>query len=183
MNNTTLQNINALGLLGLSIILIVALVLQLVWNELPCPLCLLQRVGFCFVMYGLFLNIKHGLSIKHYGIALLGAVFGGIASLRQVSLHVIPGTPPYGSAIFGFHFYTWAFILFGVTIIIISLLMILQKSEAQESFKGISHFNNLIGLIAMISIFVTLIATFIECGPFQCPDNPVSYWLIDLLSS
>ena len=40
----------------------------------------------------------------------------GSASLRQISLHVVPGTGSYGSALFGMHFYTWAFVGYGALI-------------------------------------------------------------------
>ena len=83
-----------------------------VLNELPCPLCLLQRIGFVMVAFGFMLNVVYGPQSRHYGVILIGALYGVATSLRQVSLHVIPGTPGYGSPILGMHYYTWAFVLF-----------------------------------------------------------------------
>ena len=57
MLNALVRNINALGLLGVAFILGMGLVMQVVLDELPCPLCLLQRVGFALLMYGFMLNI------------------------------------------------------------------------------------------------------------------------------
>ncbi|WP_155049738.1 disulfide bond formation protein B [Piscirickettsia salmonis] len=52
---------NALLLCALSILLIMAFYFQLTRNELPCPLCLLQRL--CFIGLGsvALLNIIYGL--------------------------------------------------------------------------------------------------------------------------
>ena len=101
MNRDHINVLNILGLLGLSFVLLMGLVLQVVLNELPCPLCLLQRIGFVMVMFGFMLNVKYGAAQRHYGVILLGALFGAATALRQISLHVIPGTPAYGSPIFG----------------------------------------------------------------------------------
>ena len=41
-------------------VLTAALVMQFVFGELPCPLCLLQRVALVGVAYGLLLNLRFG---------------------------------------------------------------------------------------------------------------------------
>ena len=65
MNRDYINILNILGLFGLSVILLMGLVLQIVLNELPCPLCLLQRIGFVMVMFGLMLNVKYGATQRH----------------------------------------------------------------------------------------------------------------------
>ena len=104
MNNKKITIFNTLGLLGITVVLLMGSILQVSLNELPCPLCLLQRLGFVMVMFGFMLNVVYGTEQRHYGIILIGALFGAATSLRQISLHVIPGTPGYGSAIFGMHY-------------------------------------------------------------------------------
>ena len=99
-----------LSLAGLSLVLLVAFYYQIVLGEFPCPLCLLQRVGFIVAGVAIILNLTRGARPAHYGLMLLAAVVAGSASLRQIALHVIPNTGAYGSALWGFHFYTWAFI-------------------------------------------------------------------------
>ncbi len=59
MNNKNVALLNALGLLGITFVLLMASVLQVVLNELPCPLCLLQRLGFMLVMFGFMLNVVY----------------------------------------------------------------------------------------------------------------------------
>ena len=48
------------ALIGLSLILLVAFYYQLVLGEFPCPLCLLQRVGFVVAGIAAILNLTHG---------------------------------------------------------------------------------------------------------------------------
>ena len=50
--------LNLLGLLGVSLVLLVAFYYQLFLNELPCPLCLLQRGCFVALGIGFALNLS-----------------------------------------------------------------------------------------------------------------------------
>ncbi|GAL07696.1 hypothetical protein JCM19237_934 [Photobacterium aphoticum] len=52
MNPSFVTLLNTLGLLGITVVLLIGFVLQIAWDELPCPLCLLQRIGFGMVMFG-----------------------------------------------------------------------------------------------------------------------------------
>lgn len=102
--------LNRLGLLGISLILAVAFFYQLALGELPCPLCLLQRAGFIAIGMGFLFNLRLGERGSHYAMILVSSLVTGFISIRQVSLHLAPGDPGYGSALFGLHFYTWALI-------------------------------------------------------------------------
>ncbi|NAX20607.1 disulfide bond formation protein B [Vibrio sp. V39_P1S14PM300] len=177
MNRTHVTLLNTLGLLGITVVLMIGFVLQFAWNELPCPLCLLQRIGFAMVMFGFLLNVVYGPQQKHYGVILIGALFGAATALRQVSLHVIPGTPGYGSPILGMHYYTWAFVLFAATILGVALLLMMWKEEWQDARYHMSTVGRFVCLLALAAVALNVIATFAECGPYQCPDNPISYWI------
>src|SRR5699024_1702806 len=103
---------------------------QLVLHELPCPLCLLQRGCLVAVAIGLMLNVRFGASPRHYAMVLLAAVLGGATAGRQVLLHIVPGSGAYGSALFGMHFYTWAFIAFaGVIVYTAFVLYVSPRGE------------------------------------------------------
>ena len=177
MNQNQIIRLNILGLFGMTLVLLIGFVLQFALNELPCPLCLLQRIGFAMVMFGFMLNIKYGVQQRHYGVVLIGALFGAATALRQVSLHVIPGTPGYGSAIFGMHYYTWAFVLFAATILAVAVLMMLWNQAWNNESYQMSKLGRLVCLLALSVVALNVISTFFECGPYQCPDDPVSYWL------
>jgi disulfide bond formation protein DsbB len=184
MNRQTVVTLDILGLLGITCVLLTGIVLQFALGELPCPLCLLQRVGFAAVMFGFMLNVLYGPRQRHYGIILVAALFGAAVALRQISLHVIPGTPGYGSSILGYHFYTWAFIMFALTIAGVALLLLLwnrawdQEAPADER-PAPSVAGKFACLAAMAVVVLVAVLTFVECGPYQCPDNPVSYWMFD----
>jgi disulfide bond formation protein DsbB len=171
--------LNVLGLLGLTAVQIAAYVFQFGLAELPCPLCLLQRVAFAMVSFGFLLNVRYGSQPAHYGIILLSAMYGMIVAGRQTLLHIVPGTGAYGSAIFGLHFYTWAFVLFGATILATAvLLMIDQPTIAPERNRsGWASF----AIVAAIGVTAAnVVSTFVECGPIECPDNPATYWLLQI---
>ena len=48
---------------------------------------------------------------------ILGASMGAAMSMRQILLHIVPGTGSFGNPIFGLHLYTWAFIAFALMIV------------------------------------------------------------------
>ncbi|MDN3609635.1 disulfide bond formation protein B [Vibrio ostreicida] len=177
MNKYQVHWLNLLGLLGMSTILLIGFVLQFALHELPCPLCLLQRVGFVMVTFGFLLNVRFGPQQRHYGIILIGALFGGAAALRQVALHVIPGTPAYGSPIMGLHYYTWAFVLFAATIFAVAILLCMWDQRWQSQGYAMGRVGKFACYLALAVVLLNALGTFAECGPYQCPDNPVSYWL------
>ena len=138
-----LRALNVLGLLALCCVLLFAFYDQFADRDLPCPLCLLQRAGLCAAMYAIMLNVVLGVKPAHYGLLLLAALFGGAVALRQISLHVIPGTPPYGKDLLGFHFYTWAFITFIIMIGLTALLLLIPDqyvSNQDSSPSKLCHY-------------------------------------------
>lgn len=169
--------LNILGLFGLTLVLGAAFVLQFALRELPCPLCLLQRVGISMVMFGFMLNVVYAPRQRHLGIALFGALFGAATSLRQISLHVLPGSPGYGSMLFGYHYYTWAFILFVLVIFGIAMLLMLWDLDWHKEDYSMPKIGLWVCRLAVLIIGINVLASFAECGPFECPDNPMMYWL------
>lgn len=170
---------NTLGLIGLSIVLVVAFYYQLVKFELPCPLCLLQRVGLMLAGCGFLLNIHHKVKNTHYGMVILGCMVTSIVAARQVFLHITPDDLGYGSTFFGLHFYTWAFIISVLCIFAVSFIMIL--SELAHKFKTFSPFPILSKTTSFLFVFLiaaNLISTILECGGGQCADDPVRYELL-----
>ena len=83
--------LNALGLYAIAGILLAAFVMQIVLQELPCPLCLLQRVAFVALAVGPILNLRYGPRPSHDALSLIAAVMGAGFAMRQVLLHIMPG--------------------------------------------------------------------------------------------
>lgn len=172
--------LNMLGLLAVSGVLAFAFADQMIFGDLPCPLCILQRAGFVAAGFGLALNLRFGPRPSHYAITILGAIAGASVSLRQIALHVAPGTGSYGNAFLGLHFYTWAFILF-VAIVIGTACMLLFDRQFAIAEKPPSVLAGLalvtFGLFALLT-FGNGVSTFLECGGGFCPDNPTDYLLL-----
>lgn len=143
--------LNAIGIWAIAIVLLFAFYAEFILASAACPLCLIQRLGFIGVMFGMVLNLLYGIKPRHYSISIGFAIFGGAVALRQVALHVIPGTPTYGSAVLGLHFYTWAFILFVTIIVSLSMLNAISACDSEQqkrNFTQLDHWSQSAILIA-----------------------------------
>src|SRR5260370_16259530 len=110
--------LNALSLYAVALVLAAAFAAQLLLHELPCPLCLLQRIQFAVLAIGPILNIRWGPRPSHYALSLLAACAGAAFSTRQVLLHILPGDAGYGTALFGYHSYPLPLIAFPAAIVL-----------------------------------------------------------------
>jgi disulfide bond formation protein DsbB len=99
--------------LGIAGILTAAMTLQYANHELPCPLCLLERVALFGVCFGVLQNFRHGFSYRNTGYSLLFTVLLLVISVRQSLLDIYPrpGHAYIGSAIFGIHMPVWSIII------------------------------------------------------------------------
>jgi disulfide bond formation protein DsbB len=170
------RTLDTFALAGVCAVLGVAFYYQFALGELPCPLCALQRVGFIVAGVALVLNLRSRYSPAHYGLALLSAVAAGSASLRQIALHVIPNTGSYGSALLGFHFYTWAFVGYGALVAYIGVMLIgghVADDRARAAPPGKAA--RLACWVFMLLAAANAAAFLAECGLGPCPDNPVGY--------
>jgi disulfide bond formation protein DsbB len=61
-------------MLTIAAILTTAMILQYYGGEIPCPLCLLQRVAMFGVCFGIILQFRHGHSARNDGISMLFAL-------------------------------------------------------------------------------------------------------------
>jgi disulfide bond formation protein DsbB len=171
--------LNALGLYGIALVLAAAFVGQFLLNELPCPLCLLQRVQFAMLAIGPILNVRLGPRPRHYALSLLAACAGAVVAARQILLHILPDDPGYGTALLGYHFYTWAFMGFAAAIVAIAVVLLFDSHLHDDSVALP------LGLFATGAVWLVIgltvlnvIATLLECGFGSCPDNPTSYKLL-----
>ncbi len=171
--------LNALGLYAVTLVLVIAFAAQLLLNELPCPLCLLQRIQFAMLAVGPILNLRFGPRPSHYAVSLFTAVAGAAFASRQVLLHIMPGDPGYGSALLGYHYYSWAFIGFSVAIVLIAAVLLFDgqfKEGAPPAAPGAFARAAVWLVIALTALNV--VATLLECGFAACPDNPTFYELL-----
>lgn len=181
MSKVLLPSLTGLGnqvlLLVVNTVLTLAFIDQFYNHDLPCPLCILQRVGFTLIGLMLLLNLRSGAQPAHYGYGILFAVLGLSVSLRQVLLHVAPTDLGYGDTFFHIHFYTWAFIGFVSLIISMAILLILPDGGTRSRH----WFAQFLSIWFVLLLLANLISTLLECGIGPCADNPVGYQGIELL--
>jgi disulfide bond formation protein DsbB len=170
--------LNALALYAIAAVLLAAFYFQIVLQELPCPLCLLQRAAFAALAVGPILTLRHGPRPSYYGMAILAALVGSGIAGRQVLLHIAPGDPGYGSAVLGFHFYTWAFLCFVAAIAASAAILFFEEQFESAPLPPV------IGLFERAAVFVVIAVTLlnaagalVECGFGWCPADPVRYEL------
>lgn len=180
MTPSLARKLNAIGLLALSAPLLMAFADQFINNELPCPLCLLQRAAFVAAGIGIALNAAIEPRPAHYAMAIISALVGAAVALRQIALHVAPGDTGFGAPFLGFHFYTWAFIVFALIILGAALMLFLENQFEPELGYQRPPLSRLtmfaVALFAFIALGNTL-STVAECELGLCPDNPTTYQL------
>jgi disulfide bond formation protein DsbB len=176
--------LNALGLYGIALVLAVAFAAQLWLHELPCPLCLLQRVQFAMLAIGPMLNVRYGPRPSHYGVALLAALLGAAVAGRQVLLHILPGDPGFGSALLGYHYYTWAFLGFTAAIALTAAMLLFDRpfdAPAETVPAPVPGFARAAVWLVIALTALNLFSTVLECGFQACPDDPQEYELLKRL--
>jgi disulfide bond formation protein DsbB len=185
--------LNAIALLGINALLAFAFTDQFLFSDLPCPLCLLQRVGFVLAGFGFALNVLYAPRPSHYGLVIVSALAGAAVAGRQVLLHILPGSGAYGDPLFGLHFYTWAFIAFASTIAGSAFLMMFEgqpQTNSQISVTDGSAHRTSSTVLKQVGLFAVLlfgalvaangIVTFLQCSTGLCPDDPIRYELFKL---
>jgi disulfide bond formation protein DsbB len=180
MTRSLAVTFNALSLYAVALVLAAAFAAQLLLHELPCPLCLLQRIQFAVLAIGPILNIRFGPRPSHYAVSLLAAVAGAAFSTRQVLLHIMPGDAGYGTALFGYHYYTLALIGFVTAVILLAAMLLFDRqfepdrepAATPPAFAALAVWL-VIGLTAL-----NVASTLLECGFGACAENPVVYELL-----
>jgi disulfide bond formation protein DsbB len=171
--------LNALGLVAVDTVLVLAFVDQLWFRDLPCPLCILQRAGFVAAGFGLALNLILGPRPSHYGVMILGAVAGAVVSVRQILLHIVPGSGSYGNAILDLHLYSWALIAFSL-IIIGSAIMLLFDRQFAATERDRLKVLPVSAVVLFVSLVVAnVVSTLAICGVGLCPETPGGYLIFN----
>jgi disulfide bond formation protein DsbB len=172
--------LNATGLYAVALVLAAAFAAQLLLHELPCPLCLLQRLQFTMLAIGPILNIRWGPRPSHYALSLLAAAVGMAFSTRQVLLHIMPGDAGYGTALLGYHYYTLALIGFAAAIVLLAAILLFDRQ-----FEPDSATPPVAGVFARAAVWLVIgltalnvVSTLLECGFGACAENPVLYELL-----
>lgn len=168
---------NILDLLGVCLVSLMAFGFQFLLHELPCPLCLMQRLGVLAMGFGFLLNIHYRPAPGHYALVLLASIFTSFVAMRQILDHIVPGTGAYGAPFLGYHLYTWTFIFAMLMMLYTSLMLSIpgQYLSHTKPSPGIQRLSHLSFLIFLIVLLANGLSLYLECGWLACPDNPVHY--------
>jgi disulfide bond formation protein DsbB len=174
--------LNALGLYAIALVHAAAFAAQLLLHELPCPLCLLQRIQFALLAIGPILNVRWGPRPSHYALSLLAAAVGAAFSTRQVLLHIASGDAGYGTALFGYHYYSWTLIGFSAAIFLLAAVLLFDRqfargSEGPQVAPG-AFAHMAVALLIGLTV-LNVVSTLLECGFAACAEDPVVYELLN----
>lgn len=177
--NNLAKEVNVIDVIAIVIILVMATLFQFVFHELPCPLCLLQRIGLLLMAVGFLMNLRFGAHPGQYGFSILAAIFTATVAMRQILLHIVPGSGSYGEPFLGLHLYTWMFVIAVLFIIWIAIQLLFEKQFSSKIHVQTASWLHLLIQIIFICVLIicgiNIITTYLQCGWAECPDNPISY--------
>jgi disulfide bond formation protein DsbB len=169
----------------LILVLAAAFGVQLSTGELPCPLCVVQRIALMMCALGpLHLLIKNrdgSLAQRDVavgcGIAIVAGLIGAAASSRQVLLHILPGDPGFGSAVLKLHLYTWGLIAFACQIAASALMLLgVAWFRAERNVGWAPATATVVAFAAIVA--ANLLSVMAEAGwNWDLPSDPVEYLL------
>jgi disulfide bond formation protein DsbB len=160
-------------MLTIAAILTTAIALQYYGGEIPCPLCLLQRVAMFGVCYGVILHFRDGYSARNDGFSLLFAVFLLIVSVRQTLLDIYPrpGHSYIGSAVLGLHMPVWSVIIAVAILLAFAIKFAVLGGEQlrdRPSPPALARLAQLLSLYVIALGLINLGSVILQCGVGAC---------------
>jgi disulfide bond formation protein DsbB len=157
----------------LAAILTAAMVMQYAFSEIPCPLCLLQRVAMFGCCFGLIEQLRSSNSERGTGIALIFAVLLLVISIRQTLLDLFPraGHEYVGSAIFGVHMPVWSVFIAVVLLLGFAIRLALFGGARNAADAGRSSPRAIVQALVLYVIAICAInflSVIAQCGLDQC---------------
>ena len=165
-------------------ILTTAMTLQYANGELPCPLCLLERVAMLGVCFGIMLNFRRGFSYQNTGFSLLFALVLLVIAVRQSLLDIYPrpGHEYIGSAIFGIHMPVWSILIALSLLTAYAIKLAILGGDEYLRAADLSQFPSIRKVADVLSVYViaicviNLISVILQCGFGEC--HTFSYKLL-----
>lgn len=153
-------------------ILTFAMVLQYRSGEIPCPLCLLQRVAMFGVCFGIIKHFRKGYSARNDGLSMLFALFLLIVSVRQVLLDITPrpGHSYIGSAIFGIHMPVWSVIIAVAILIAFAIKFAALGDNLRDDDRSplLGTAASLLSGYVILLCAINLVSVILQCGLDAC---------------
>jgi disulfide bond formation protein DsbB len=160
-------------MLTISAILTMAMVLQYYGGEIPCPLCLLQRVAMFGVCFGIILHFRHGYSARNDGFGMLFALLLLIISARQTLLDIYPrpGHSYIGSAILGLHMPVWSVVIAAAILTAFAIkFAVLGGDDLRDSQPSptLGRLARLLSLYVVAICLINFASVIVQCGAGAC---------------
>jgi hypothetical protein len=157
-------------------ILTAAMTLQYAKGELPCPLCLLERVAMFGVCFGIMMNFRHGFSYQNTGFSLLSAIVLLVVAVRQslLDIYARPGHEYIGSAIFGIHMPVWSIIIALCLLTAYAIKLSILGGDDHllaadpPQFPAIKKAADLLSLYVIVLCVINLVSVVLQCGLGEC---------------
>lgn len=92
----------------------------------------------------------------------------------------MPGDAGYGSALLGYHYYSWALIGFIAAIVLLAAILLFDRQfddDATQPVSGDAFAQAAVWLVMSLTA-LNVVSALLECGFGACADNPVVYELL-----
>lgn len=157
----------------LSAVLTAALVLQFTASDIPCPLCLLQRVAMFGCCFGLLNQLCTRGSERGAGIALLFALLLLVVAARQTLLDLFPrpGHAYIGSAVFGIHMPVWSVAIGVCLLLALSLRLALFGAPhlpPHAARPPLARAARVLEIYVVLICAINFVAVVLQCGFDEC---------------
>ena len=159
-------------LAGLAAILTAAMALQYAAGEIPCPLCLLQRVAMFGVCFGVIRHVRNGFDGRNIGIGLVWALFLLMVSVRQALLNIVPrpGHAYPGSAVLGLHMPVWSVVIAFAILLAFAVTLALfdDRGRTAPPSQMLTRIGAVAGLYVTALAVINLGSAVLQCGFGAC---------------
>jgi len=162
-----------LMLLALATILTAAIVLQVAFGEVPCPLCLLQRVAMFGCCFGLIHQVRAEGSERGSGVSLVFALLLLVISVRQTLLDIVPrpGHEYVGQAVFGLHMPVWSVVIAVALLLGFAIRFALfgaPRAGAETGRSLVWRCARGLELYVVMLCVLNFVAVVLQCGLGEC---------------
>jgi disulfide bond formation protein DsbB len=160
-------------MLTMAAVLTTAMVFQYYGGEIPCPLCLLQRVAMFGICYGVILHFRHGYSARNDGLSMLFALFLLIVSARQTLLDIYPrpGHSYIGNAVLGLHMPVWSVVIAVAVLLAFAIKLAVLGGEHLRNREPSPALGRVAGLLCLYVVaicLINLVSVMLQCGAGAC---------------
>ena len=157
----------------LAAILTAAMVMQYALGEIPCPLCLLQRVALFGCCFGLIQQLRAEDSERGSGISLVFALLLLVISVRQTLLDLFPrpGHSYVGSAVLGMHMPVWSVLAAVALLLGFAIRFALFGAPCTATEAGGSLVQRCARGLELYVVFLcalNFVSVVLQCGLGQC---------------